>query len=92
MQKRVKNICKEFWINKLFSLNFFVKSSRYNVQLGDCCKNHWLDSPLHHAVERFDSLTQNVAERFDSPRRDAAERSDSLHEFETKIVELLGYE
>jgi hypothetical protein len=68
---------------------------RYTKQREDFCKNHQLDSSLHHAAARFDSPLHNAAERFDSPLHDAAGSqisSQVLQEFETQFEKNLGYE
>jgi hypothetical protein len=46
---------------------------RFMTQRQDFCKNHKLDSPLHHSAARFHSLLQYAAARFDSPLHNAAE-------------------
>ncbi len=48
------------------------------MQQEDFCNNHWLDSPLHHTVERFDFPLQNAVARFDFPLQNAAVRFDSV--------------
>ncbi len=50
------------------------------MQHEDFCNNHWLDSPLHHTADRFESLLQNAVASLDSPMHNAEKRFDSpLH-------------